>query len=109
MELQAYFQRDLPREKELNAKVKPLLRIIKESCINSYRELEREMREPERRRCSERMFWIGRKDEEKKKGEGENVEKKKKSISPRRECWSLSGSPRCIDYRIPITHRQIKS
>ena len=52
MELQAYFQRELPREKELNAKVKPLLRIIKESCISSYRQLERELKEPERRRCS---------------------------------------------------------
>jgi hypothetical protein len=84
MELQAYFQRELPREKELNAKVKPLLRIIKESCIGSFRQLERELKEPERRRCSERMFWIRRKDEDNKKGEWENAEKKKKSISPRR-------------------------
>ena len=84
MELQAYFQRELPREKELDARVKPLLRIVKESCIGSYRQLEKELKEPQRRRCSERMFWFGQKDEEKKSVEGEDAEKKKKSISPRR-------------------------
>lgn len=84
MELQAYFQRELPREKELNAKVKPLLRIIKDSCISSYRQLERELKEPDKRRRSERMFWIGKKEEEKKNTEWLNTDKNKRSISSRR-------------------------
>jgi hypothetical protein len=64
--------------------VKPLLRIIKESCISSYIQLKKELREPKRRRCSERMFLIGQKDKEKKNIMRGNPEKQRKSISPRR-------------------------